>query len=259
MKPNESDMQKAQQYLLERLEAEHSMTYHLERLLRNAAENIVDILYSKKIHIDKLSQNKLPKEVEEEINEIISNLQESIIDVFETLAVADHEDNKDLILAFVRKESFGMTFDERLTDYCTKYRDELLLLVGAGLFLGIGKTDLAKSIGSHLKQPYKNPDLVDGIAAPLTYGRGRTNSMFTALNTLTTFGIGRGWMYDRHLKAEMESAQGFMTFRNSSYPCDICDEYASYPHPMDDEIPPIHANCVCGTVYFNAYGEFIRL
>lgn len=258
MKPSEFDIQKAKQYLLDRLDAERSMSYHLERLLRNAAEEIVDILYSKKIHIDKLSQNKLPKEVEEEINEIISNLQESILDVFETLAVADHEDNKDLILAFVRKKSFGMTFDERLTDYCKKYRDELFLLVGAGLFLGLSKSVLAKSIGNHLKQPYKNPDLVDGIAAPLTYGRGKSNSMFNAIGALTKYGIGKAWMYDRHLKAEMESAQGFMTFRNSTVSCDTCDDYASYAHPMDDPIPPLHNSCVCGTIYFNAFGDFIR-
>ena len=262
IQPTEADIEAAKAYLRLRLEAERSMSYNLEIVMREAAERIVAIIYSD-IGLSPgerfVSVYEPPARLMPQINEVVDWLRETIDDYFLTLAIYDHEENRDKILPFIFGLNHGQTFDERLTDYCTKYHDELLLLVGAGLFLGIGKTALAKSIGSHLKQPYKNPDLVDGIAAPLTYGRGHTNSMFTAINTLTTFGIGRGWMYDRHLKAEMESAQGFMTFRNSSWPCDICDEYASYPHPMDDEIPPIHANCVCGTVYFNAYGEFIRL
>ena len=133
-----------------------------------------------------------------------------------------------------------------------------MLLVGAGLFLGVTKMVLAKSICDNLKHPYANQLLADGIAAPLTYGRGRTNAMFTAINSLTRFGIGRGWMYHRHLKAEMEQAQGFITFRNSSVPCDMCDDYASYTHPMDDPLPPLHGHCVCGTIYINALGEPLR-
>lgn len=258
MKPTETDIQIAKQYLLERLDAERSMLYHLERLMRKAAEDIVALLYAKGISVDTLKYNRLQKQVEESINEIILNLQESIADIFETLAIADHEENRNTILPFILGENHGMTFDERLTDYVGKYKNELMVLIGAGLLLGIGKSALAKSIGDNLRQPYANPMLKDGIEAPLTYGRGRSNSMYNAINTLTRFGIGRGWMYDRHLKAEMERAQGFMTFRNSSCACDQCDEYASYMHPMDDPIPPLHANCVCGTIYFNAFGEPIR-
>lgn len=257
--PTEADIEAAKAYLIERLSAERSMSYHLELLMREAAERVVEICYNAKIDPTVGSYENLPVKVQLEIEEVVEWLKETINDYFLILAVADHEENKDKILPFIFGVNHGQTFDERLTDYCTKYRDELLLLIGAGVFLGLTKKVLAKSIGSHLKQPYKNPDLVDGIAAPLTYGRGRSNSMFTAIGALTKFGIGKAWMYDRHLKAEMERAQGFMTFRNSTYSCDICDEYASYPHPMDDEIPPLHANCVCGTVYFNAYGEFIRL
>lgn len=257
--PTEADIEAAKAYLRLRLEAERSMSYNLEIVMREAAERIVEICYNAKIDPTVGSYENLPIKVQMEIEEVVQWLKETINDYFLTLAIYEHDENKDKILPFILGVNHEMTFDERLADYCTKYRDELLLLVGAGLFLGMGKMALAKSIGNNLRKPYNNPELTEGIAAPLTYGRGRTNSMFTAINTLTTFGIGRGWMYDRHLKAEMEDAQGFMTFRNSSFPCDICDEYASRFHPMDDEIPPIHANCVCGTVYFNAIGEPIKI
>lgn len=256
--PSEADIEAAKAYLRLRLEAEHSMVRNLEYVMREAAERVVEICYNAKIDPTVGSYENLPVKVQIEIEKVVQWLKETINDYFLTLAICEHEENKDKILPFILGKNHDMTFDERLSDYCTKYRDELLLLIGAGLFLGVGKMALAKSIGNHLKQPYKNPDLVDGIAAPLTYGRGRTNSMFTAIGALTKYGIGKAWMYDRYLKAEMESAQGFMTFRNSTYSCDICDEYASYAHPMDDPIPPLHNSCVCGTIYFNVYGEFIR-
>lgn len=248
MTPRESDIQKAQQYILERLEAERSMTYHLERLLRNAAEDIVDILYSKKIHINKLSPNKLPKEVEEEINEIIANLQKSIIDVFETLAISDHEENRDRILPFILGENHGMTFAERLENYCGKYRDELMVLVGAGLFLGIAKSALVKSIGENLKHPYANQLLADGIEVPLTYGRGKSNSMFTALSGLTKYGIESAWMQHWELKTEADGAIGWIVQRGSSYPCPQCDDNCGF-HSIDEGTQlPQHLSCCCFAV-----------
>lgn len=255
---SEADIEAAKAYLRLRLEAEHSMYYNLDIVMREAAKRVVEILYSAGLSAEKLEYADLPNRVQWDINEVVDWLKETIEDYFLTLAIYDHEENRDRILPFILGKNHDMTFNERLTDYCSKYRDELLLLVGAGLFLGIGKTALVKSIGSHLKQPYKNPDLVDGIAAPLTYGRGKSNAMFNAIGALTKYGIGKAWMYDRHLKAEMESAQGFMTFRNSTYPCDTCDDYASYAHLMDDPLPPLHNSCVCGTIYFNAFGDFIR-
>ncbi len=247
-RPTEADIEAAKAYLRLRLEAEHSMTYNLEIVMREAAGKIVNICYSEKTDPTVVSFEKMPLAVRQQIEAVVQWLKETIIDVFETLAVADHEDNKDLILAFVRKESFGMTFDERLSDYCTKYRDELLLLVGAGLFLGIGKTALAKSIGSHLKQPYNNPDLVDGIAAPLTYGRGKTNSMFTAISGLTTFGIAQAWMRDWELSSIANSVIGWEVRRGSSYPCGQCDDNCGF-HSIDEGTDlPQHLSCCCFAV-----------
>lgn len=257
--PTQSDIEAAKAYLRQRLDAELSMSRNLEYAMREAAERIVEICYAAKITPTVGSYENLPMRVRLEIDEVIEWLKETIQDYFETLAIADHEENRNTILPIILGENHGANFNERLTDYCDKYRNELMLLVGAGLFLGVTKSALAKSIGENLKHPYANQLLTEGIDTPLTYGRGRSNSMFNAINTLTRYGIGKGWMLDRHIKAELESAQFFMTFRNSSFPCDICNDYASTMHPIDDEIPPLHAGCVCGTIYFNAFGEPIKL
>lgn len=256
--PTESDIEAAKVYLRQRIECEQAMTTLLESAMKEAAEKVVEICYSAGVNPQSFRYTDLPVRVQFDIDEVIQRLQESIDDYFLTLSIADHEENRDKILPFILGENHGATFEERLSGYCDKYKDELLLLIGAGLFLGVAKPALVKSIGDNLKHPFANQMLAEGIDAPLTYGRGKSNSMYNAINTLTKYGIGKGWMYYRHLKAEMERAQGFMAFRNSHFPCSICDEYASYMHPMDDQIPPLHANCVCGTIYFNAFGEPIR-
>lgn len=248
MKPTETDIQIAKQYLLERLDAERSMLYHLERLMRKAAEDIVALLYAKGISVDTLKYNRLQKQVEESINEIILNLQESIADIFETLAIADHEENRNTILPFILGENHGMTFDERLTDYVGKYKNELLLLIGAGLLLGIGKSALAKSIGDNLRQPYANPMLKDGIEAPLTYGRGRSNSMYNAISGLTKYGIESAWMQHWELKTKSDGAIGWLVQRGSSYPCAQCDENCGF-HSIDEGTNlPQHLSCCCYAV-----------
>ncbi len=247
MKPTETDIQIAKQYLLERLDAERSMLYHLERLMRKAAEDIVALLYAKGISVDTLKYNRLQKQVEESINEIILNLQESIDDIFETLAIADHEENRNTILPFILGENHGMTFDERLTDYVEKYKNELLLLIGAGLLLGIGKSALAKSIGDNLRQPYANPMLKDGIEAPLTYGRGKSNAMYNAIGSLTRNGIAGAWMKNFYIETRKNGCIGWLVQRGSSYPCEICQAYVGL-QTSEENLPPFHLNCVCYAV-----------
>lgn len=257
-RPGEADIEAAKEYVRQRIECEQAMTTLLESVMKEAAEKIVDICYSAGVNPQSFRYSDLPVRVQFDIDAVIEWLREAIDDYFLTFAIADHEENRDKILPLILGKNHGLTFGERLENYCDKYRAELMLLIGAGLLLGIGESALIKSISDNLRRPYTNQLLADGISSPLTYGRGHTNSMFTAIYTLTKFGVGKGWMFNRHLEAEIKEAQGFMTFRNSHYPCDICDEYASYVHPMDDPIPPIHANCVCGTIYFNAYGEPIN-
>lgn len=245
MTSTEKEIEAAKAYLRLRLDAELSMVYNLEVIMREAAERFVEICYSANVDPNNSSFDKLPIKVRMQLEEVIQWLRETIEDYFLTLAIAEHEENKDKILPFILGAENGFIFSERLEDYCTKYRDELLLLIGAGLFLDIGKSALAKSIGSHLKQPYKNPDLVDGIAAPITYGRGRTNSMLTAIGNLTRFGIAHGWMKNWEIETTKDGAIGWMVQRGSTVPCSLCDENCGFHTIEEGTQLPQHVCCCC--------------
>lgn len=256
--PSERDMEAAREFLKKRLSAERSMEYNLEIVMREAVERIVDICYSYNIKPQDLSDGNMPMRMQWDIDAVIEWLYETINDYFCTLATAADEDSKDIVLPLITGEEHGKTFDERLNGYLGNFREEILLLAGAGLFLGLSEKIVCGSIGRNLRKPWNNPDLVEGVAAPLTYGRGKTNSMFTAVANLTRFGVAKGWMVSRHLKAQVKEAIGFYTFRNSNYPCDMCDSYAEVFHTMDEPTPPVHGHCVCGTVYVNGLGEPIN-
>lgn len=247
-RPREADIEAAKAYLRQRIECEQAMTTLLESAMKEAAERAVEILYSAKIHPTVGSYENLPAPVRMQIDEVVEWLRETIDDYFLTLAIADHEENRDEILPFILGENHGRTFDERLSDYCDKYRDELMLLVGAGLMLGIGKMVLAKSIGENLEHPYANQLLTGGIRTGVSYGRGHTNSMFTALSGLTKYGIESAWMRHWELKTEADGAIGWIIERGSSYPCSQCDENCGFHSIAEGTQLPQHLSCCCFAV-----------
>lgn len=246
--PTNVDIEAAKEYLRQRIECERAMAILLESVMREAAERIVNICYSAGVNPQSFQYSDLPVRVQFDIDAVVDWLKEAIDDYFQTFAIADYVDTRDRILPFILGENHGMTFDERLKDYCGKYRDELMVLVSAGLFLGIAESALVKSIGENLKHPYSNQLLASGIKAPLTYGRGRTNSMFTAISGLTRYGIESAWMRHWELKTEADGAIGWIVQRGSSYPCPQCDDNCGF-HSIDEGTQlPQHLSCKCFAV-----------
>lgn len=246
--PTEKDIEAAKAYLRQRLEAERSMSYNLDIIMREAAERIVNICYSANVNPQNFRYEDLSQRSKMEIDEVIEWLKETIDDYFQTLAVADHEENRDKILPFVLGENHGSTFEERLSEYCDKYREELMLLIGAGLFLGVTEMALAKSIGENLKRPYANQLLAEGIDAPLTYGRGKSNAMFTAISGLTKYGIESAWMRNWELQTAKDGCIGWVVQRGSLFPCSQCDDNCGF-HSIDEGTQlPQHLSCCCYAV-----------
>lgn len=245
--PSEADIETAKAYLRQRLECEQAMTTLLENVMKEAAERIVDICYSAGVNPQSFRYSDLPVGAQFDIDAVIEWLKEAIDDYFQTFAIADHVDNRDRILPFILGENHGQTFDERLSDYCGKYREELMVLVGAGLFLGIAESALVKSIGENLKHPYANQLLADGIDSPISYGRGRSNSMYNAIGSLTRNGIAEAWMKNFYMETRKDGCIGWLVQRGSSYPCEICQSYVGL-QTSEENLPPFHQNCVCYAV-----------
>lgn len=245
--PSNADIESAKEYMRQRLDAEHSMAYNLESLMREAAERIVAICYAANVSPKGFNYNLLSLSAQRKIDEVIEWLRGLIDDYFQTLAIAEHTDTEDEVLPLILGENHGETFAERLDGYCTKYKNELMLLIGAGLFLGVTEPALTTSIKENIRHPYANQLLADGIDAPITYGRGRTNSMFTAISDLTRFGIAQAWMWNQYINNRKSGCVGWFVMRGSSYPCELCDSYVGF-HSDESELPPYHGHCACFAV-----------
>jgi hypothetical protein len=247
-KPKQSDIQAAKEYILKRLDAERSMVYNLEKAMQSAAEQICKICYSYGYNPQTFSFS-FNRKMMAEIDAVIETLYNLILEDFEELALAANEDDADYILALILGAEYGETYQDRLTDYLAKFKHELEVLIGAGLFLGLSLSVVAKSISNNLRKPYNNPVLADGIAEEVTYGRGKTKSMFTAISTLSRYGIAKAWMREWEKGwSNKDGIIGYIVERGSSYPCDLCDENTGF-HPVDEGTGlPVHPNCCCFAV-----------
>lgn len=245
--PSESDIEAAKAYLRQRLAAEQSMCSNLERVMKDAAERIVAICYAANVNPQNLRYEILSLATQLDIDAVIVRMRQLIDDYFQTLAIAEHTDTESEVLPLILGENHGLTFEERLSDYCEKYKNELLLLIGAGLFLGVAEPALTRSLKENIRRPYANQLLAEGIAAPITYGKGRTNSMYTAISDLMRFGIAQAWMASRYINNRKDGCAGWFVMRGSSYPCELCDSYVGF-HADESELPPYHGHCACFAV-----------
>lgn len=255
--PTSRDIDKAKDYLRQRLNAELSMKNNLIELMVKAAKEIVSISYKYNIPPEQF-EFSYNTELQQEIDKVISLLLNMIEDYTETLAVATHTDEKEHIISFINRVSHGQTLSQRVKTYVERYKYELEAVVAAGLLLEIGESSLLQSVKNYFTQPYNNPYFLNavkkgGLSATriqtngVSFGVGRTNSSFTALDDVTNFAIAEGWMDYFSMIAKQNGAIGFMSYRGSSYPCQLCDYETTYFHVFEngDPVPPYHSHCCC--------------
>lgn len=251
--PTDDEIKEAKEFLIKRLDAEHSMAANLKKVMEKAAIRIVELSYKYNIPPENFSFSYNTR-LQNEIDDIISELTEEIIEDTDLLATYNAEEHEEEVLAFIHRETHGNTLDNRVRDYVEKYKNELEIGLIAALFMKKSRDEALAGILGNMDSPFKNPIIIDAIQNGAVieipnYGRGHSNSMLTSLRKLTGHAVAEGWMHLLWLVAIDGGSIGFVTFRGSSYPCNICDEYAGVVHPLEDPMPPLHLNCVCGAVF----------
>lgn len=251
------DIEEAKAYLRSRVDAENSMTYNLERLMKEAARRMVNIAYRYKIPPSqfRFSANSY---LQLEINDVVRWLKDRIEETTLRLAVAYEKkpEDGDRIIAYVSARSHGKTFRQRTDVYCNRFKYEVESAIAAGLLLGVAKEKLKQSIYDNLTHPYSSPIFKEAIGEKsiatrlvskgITYGVGRPKSMRNALDSLTTHAVSQGWM--RHWLNVHDVASGFYAYRGSSYPCQLCDSKTGW-HPIEDYTGGWHLRCRCYFVF----------
>lgn len=239
IQPKQSDIKEAREYLRRRLAAEVSMEHYLDRRLIAAAKEIVEYAYSGNIPPTLFSFQYDPF-LAYEVERIIRILIYEIEDYDFELADSTNRNEGKTLLSYITREIDGFTYHDRLALCSNRFRDEVEQFIKAGLVAGLTKYALESVIAKSYKTPYKNTIISD------VEHRGFT--AYPRLLLLTRHTIADAWMHadmEYHLR---RGAIGFITYRGSSFPCDLCSDYAGRFHTFDEPYPPLHNNCKCYAV-----------
>ena len=242
------EQKEAQDYIRQRLENEYAMDNAVDDVMASFVKMYLDLLYS--------------GASQEELDALIDDLALQLLDDCETLAVDEHEKNRQDIIAFITKEWNGMTLDERIRERCKTFADEIFLLFVVGRLLGKAESAIRSSIIQNWNKPYQNP-LIDEakefaakgkITVPVSleqphFGQGVPISSHKAIGDITRYAVVQGWGWHDYTEHK-EDAVGYVVQRGSSFPCDVCDSHVGY-HEIDDEdnLPMFHNHCRCYVIW----------
>lgn len=244
--------EEARQYLLQRLDDEASMKDDVDNLLRHYIPLLVGLL--------------LLGASQQEIDALLDDLVAELIDDCDTLAVDEHEDERDAILLFIHGDMGGKTLDDRVRERVNTLLDEVATVVLIGMLLGHNEKTIVSSLLDNMANPWKNPLIIAykemvarGEIAPNPdidpeerhYGQGIPISSLTGLTDVTVYGVSAGWcLYD--YESHKDISKGYFVLRGSSYPCPECDSHVGY-HDISDVggLPLYHNHCKCYVVWVN--------
>lgn len=255
--PTQEEINRAKDYLLLRLKAERVAVSTLDAALLDAARRIIEI--SRKYNIPpenfRFSANA---SLQSEVRHVLTILKEALYVKIEELDTFKEDDDNSFIAPILTAQDNGKTFRQRLAEYTNHWGYEIeAVIAGAGLSGVTDTTVILSRMRDYLDSPYDNPWIKDhqkeGNAVRLWeiphFGRGKGIASRTALATLVTTVVAKGWMENWHRLNQ--SKRGYYVYRGSSFPCEICDAQVGFLHDINDEMgkPPFHNHCKCFTVY----------
>lgn len=253
-------------------EKERSILFATKRAQaqRNAADHVASILWKTAESIVKAARKYRPyyqsktmsdvAQYEKEARHIAANAEKAIEKYVEAYSVASGKilgfDAKDLVNDYLKKEVFGKTYIQRNSSYLYDFANDVVSLVKAGVSLRYDENKIIGAVRKSYKDPYNNSVMTkasrEGKYVMVIPHRGQgvyaasyENIIRNVQNT-----INLSWGQVEIEYGRSVDAVGYRTYRNSSYPCDICDEIASRPHRMSEGmLIPAHHRCVCGVMF----------
>lgn len=257
MKYTDKDIKEAMAFIKDRVNAEISMQTHLDDALLAAAKEIAQIAYRYKIKAS-LFRFSANQELHREVNNVIAKLRQRLYEYIETLALSVDKEQKDELLLYINRETYGKTLKERINTYTNRFKYEIEAFIAAALLSKLSVEKLIASIRQDLEAPYNNNLFKKGVqlggmatrlrTGGVSYGNGHSNSSRNLLKSLSRNTIASAWMFMYGEIAKSKGAIGFFSFRGSSYPCAHCDDMTGY-HPIEEYRGMWHPNCRCFFVF----------
>lgn len=202
------------------------------------------------------------QDLSDRVNQRLISLSDAILDDIESRArkaieFAEEEDDEDAILLYIRRQIGEEDLVQRLDKHCSTLRYFLEGWIAIGMVNKIKDYELTNHILSYIDNPLASPLWQDAFNAGYlsdsikgtgySYGKGNQRNVLSALTEIERYSINEAFQYGRILNYGKRGAIGYRTFRQSSYPCDHCDELTMHIWPLDVIVLPAHPKCICGS------------
>ena len=185
-------------------------------------------------------------------DEILSDIEER---ARKAIKYAEEEDDEDAILLYINRRIGEEDMVQRLDKHCSTLRYFLEGWIAIGFVNNIKEYELTNLVLSNIDNPLASPLWQDALNAGYLsdsirsgvylFGKGNQKNILKALTEIEQYAINEAFQYGRVLNYKKMGAIGYRTFRQSSYPCEYCDELTMQIWPLDVMVLPAHPRCVC--------------
>ena len=160
-------------------------------------------------------------------------------------------DNSDML----ESEINGKSDMQRIDEYVERFKYESEAVILSLLESGMSADEILRNYD--LKNPYNSELVKDAMRSNdfeatniksngITYGKGISKSSLLALTL-----VGQDFAFRSYNKTLNDiwsldnSIVGWISVRNSSFPCQLCDSEAYIFHPITEQFYSWHPRCVC--------------
>lgn len=257
-------------YLSDVIDEMVDVPIYIKKQLKSALNDMIDEYINTGLPPKTISLDK-NKKLDDKVMIIITALRENIklyikkklsddIYSISSGATGIEYSNKDRVssmTSFINEEIDGKTILDRVDIYTDNFKHEAEAFIVAGLANKISKSQIANEYDKNSNNPYKSELIKDAMnsnefearnikSKGVSYGNGISASSLIALTLVgqdTEFRFYNKTLRDAWLLNG--NIQGWISVRNSSYPCQLCDSQAYVFHPMSELFMAWHRRCVC--------------
>lgn len=149
---------------------------------------------------------------------------------------------------FVFEKIENETTESRIDRYVKQFEDESESYMLAGILAGISYEKMHNIFMANSGAPLKAALIVSILGADTSsYGKGNYAGSLPNLSRMAYDVLQRAYTRTEWLSFKaIGGFNGYRVFRNSSIPCEICDQYAGRIYSMSSMILPLHPRCICG-------------
>ena len=257
-------------YLSDVIDVMAGVPVYLKRQLKSSLEDMVKVYRKTGIPPKQISINK-DKDLHDEVTAIIFLLNEKIKLYLQAVLASDiysisdeatdsntrDADKVDAMNAFINEDIDGKNTIDRIEDYCENFMYEAESFIVAGLASDLSDDEISAEWIKYSNKPYNSELIKEAMRSNefeatnikskgVTYGSGISQS---ALLALTLVGQDTAFrFYNRNLREAWllnNTISGWISIRNSSFPCQLCDSEAYIFHPITEQFYSWHPRCVC--------------